>query len=582
MKPRVALVGFPNVGKSALFGRLTGLYVAVSNYPGTTVEVARGGARFGATACEVIDTPGLYSVWPVTEEERVALAILTAERPALVVHVIDAKNLERMLPLTFELVGMGHRVVVILNMFDEARARGMTINTRLLSERLGVPVVATVAVEREGIEHLSDVIAAELARGLPSPEPHGPPPFSDLRLRRSCARAAGLARRATIRCEAPPGGRQRLDRWLLSPLTGLPILAAVVIVLLYLFVGKLGAGVVVDLLESWYEALLSPLIVRGVNGLIPWPAFASLFSGEYGILTLGVRYAAAIILPIIAFFFFAFALLEDSGYLPRIAFLLDRAFKRIGLSGRAIIPMVLGLGCVSMGTMVVRTLPTRRERMIATVLLALCIPCSAQLGVIMGLLSERLGALALWAAVIAFVFAAAGFLLARLAPGARPFFVIELPPMRLPRPANVLAKTWMRLEWYFKEIVPLFVIASAIIWGLEITGGLGALLKSLAAPLAWMGLPGDAAPAFLFGFFRRDYGAAGLYDLARGGGLSGEQLAVACVVLTLFLPCITQLLVMMRERGWKMGMALAGAVLTVAVSVGIVLHAVLAGLGVSL
>lgn len=582
MKPCVALVGSPNVGKSALFGRLTGLYVAVSNYPGTTVEVARGKATFGQIACEVVDTPGLYSVWPVTEEERVALAILTAERPALVCHVIDAKNLERMLPLTFELIGMGHRVVVVLNMFDEARARGMTLNTELLSRRLGVPVVATVAIEREGLEHLGNVVAAELAAGRAPSVAQGPPPFSDLRLRRSCVRAGELARQAMIRCVASRRETTRLDRWLLSPLAGLPILVLVLVVLLYLFVGKLGAGIVVNLLERWYEALLSPLIVRGVDWLIPWPTLASLFSGEYGILTLGVRYATAIILPIIAFFFFAFALLEDSGYLPRIAFLLDRSFKRIGLSGRAIIPMVLGLGCVSMGTMVVRTLPTRRERMIATILLALCIPCSAQLGVILGLLATKFWALALWAAVIVFIFAAVGLLLSRFAPGARPFFVIEIPPMRLPRPANVLAKTWMRLEWYFKEIVPLFVIASCIIWALDITGALGAIMRSMAVPLSWMGLPEGAAPAFLFGFFRRDYGAAGLYDLARGGGLSAEQLAVACVVLTLFLPCITQMLVMIRERGWRIGMVLAGAVLIIACAIGVALHAVLAGLGVVL
>ncbi|MFA4874217.1 MAG: nucleoside recognition domain-containing protein, partial [bacterium] len=274
-------------------------------------------------------------------------------------------------------------------------------------------------------------------------------------------------------------------------------------------------------------------------------------------------------------YFFAFALIEDSGYLPRLGFLLDRAFKKIGLSGRAIIPMVLGLGCVSMATMVTRTLPTRRERIIATLLLALCIPCAAQTGVIMGLLAVRPHVLAAWACIILSLFMAVGMLSAKILPGARPTFLIEIPPMRVPQMKNVLVKTGARVAWYFKEVVPLFALASALIWLGQVTGAFDLIVRIMSAPLAVMGLPPQAATAFLFGFFRRDYGAAGLYDLNQQGVFTGNQLLIAAVVLTLFLPCITQFIITIKERGWKIGIALSLFILLFSFCIGVILNGAL-------
>lgn len=363
--------------------------------------------------------------------------------------------------------------------------------------------------------------------------------------------------------------RERLSKLMMNPFTGGPILLAVLYYGLYKFVGTFGAGVLVDFLEDKvFISYVNPFMTNLVNSTIPFAYLRDLLVGEYGVITLGVRYAFAIILPIVATFFFAFAIVEDTGYLPRLAMLVDQLFKRIGLSGRAVIPLVLGFGCDTMATMVTRTLPTKRERIIATLLLALAIPCSAQMGVILALLENRPLGLIIWLAVIILVFLLVGFLASKIMPGELPTFYMEIPPLRMPHFINIIRKTWMRLKWYFFEILPLFVLASVFIWIGQITGIFNFLVKILGYPVRWIGLPDRSAVAFLFGFFRRDYGAAGIYDLKKAGLLTGNQLVVACVTLTLFLPCVAQLMINVKERGIRMGIAMSVFILLFSFSVG--------------
>ncbi|MFA5204370.1 MAG: nucleoside recognition domain-containing protein, partial [Lentisphaeria bacterium] len=280
----------------------------------------------------------------------------------------------------------------------------------------------------------------------------------------------------------------------------------------------------------------------------------------------------ALVLPIVGCFFLVFALFEDSGYLPRMALLLDRLCKKFGLSGRAVIPLALGFGCGSMATLATRTLETARERVIATFLLALAVPCSAQLGLILGLLGDRPWALLVWAGAVVLVFMTAGRLAAALTPGEAASFHIELPPLRRPRLGNVLIKTWARLEGYFREVLPLFILASVVIWLGRLTGLFQGLVRALEPVARSLGLPDSTAVALLFGFFRRDYGAAGLYDLSRSGQLTGAQLAVGAVALTLFLPCIAQLLIMFKERGWRVGAWVGLATAAIAYGTALLLH----------
>ena len=376
---------------------------------------------------------------------------------------------------------------------------------------------------------------------------------------------------------------ERLDSLLMNPWSGIPILMLVLYLGLYEFVGVFGGGFLVGLLEGrLFEGVINPFLNAFFAEHVPWPWLHGLFVGEYGIFTLAMRYAVAVIMPIVGTFFLAFSVLEDSGYLPRISMLLDGVFKRMGLNGRAVIPLVLGFGCNTMATMVTRILETKRERLIATFLLALAVPCSAQLGVMLGLLGGHPAAFAIWLSIIAGVFLVSGTLLSLFLPGERPRFFMELPPLRLPSAKNVWAKVVTRMGWYFIEVIPLFVAASVLLWLGVITGLFDVALDALSPLVGALGLPPAASKAFLFGFFRRDYGAAGLYDLVRAGELNGVQLLVSAVTLTLFLPCIAQFLMMKKERGWAATAATSAAVVAVAFATGFLLNLSLSKWGVSL
>jgi ferrous iron transport protein B len=606
---RWLLVGAPNVGKSALFGRLTGAYATVSNYPGTSVEVAVGTHDLGDASAEVLDTPGMYGLLAVSEEERVARRALLQRADQTAVQVADASHLDRALPLTLQLIALGRPVVLACNLMDEARRRGVEPDVGRLAERLGVPVVGTVAVNGTGVAALAAAArgAAAPVDGWALPQPFadvvgllcGDPEVEPVVAASAPALWTAAASMRDARWGGPEGfavalatarrrmalalldgvvpvapasrGRRdaRLDRVLLSPWTGLPLVALVLYLGFYRFVGSFGAGTLVDWIERVvFDQWLTPPVTAAVRAAVSWPPLADLVVGPYGLFTLAVRYAVAIVLPIVGTFFLVFALLEDCGYLPRLALLLDRGLKRLGLSGRAVIPLVLGFGCNTMATLVTRTLETRRERVIVTLLLALAIPCSAQLGVVLGILSVYPGAVAVWAGVLVGVFVVVGALAARLLPGEPPSFYLELPPLRAPSVRNVLLKTGTRVRWYFAEILPLFLLASALLWVGELTGALLAATHLLEPAVRAIGLPDAAAPAFLYGFFRRDFGAAGLYDLARAGALGPAALTTAAVTLTLFVPCVAQFLVMRRERGLRTAAAVLVTATVIAFAVG--------------
>jgi ferrous iron transport protein B len=342
-----------------------------------------------------------------------------------------------------------------------------------------------------------------------------------------------------------------------------------------------GAGTLVGLLEEeLFGRLINPWVAAGVRRLAP-PLLADFLVGEYGLWTMGITYAAALLLPIVATFFIAFGALEDSGYLPRLAVLSNRLFRRLGLNGQAVLPMVLGLGCVTMATMTTRILAGRRERLLVTLLLALAVPCSAQLGVVMGMLaSVSLGATLIWGGVLLAVLLVVGWLAARLLPGERTPLLVELPPLRLPRASNVLLKTLARLEWYVKEAVPLFLLGTALLFALDAVGALPGLI-ALGEPLVagWLGLPAEASAAFLIGFLRRDFGATGLFALQGAGALTPPQVVVALVTLTLFIPCIASVTMIAKERGWRTAAGMVALVFPLAFLVGGLLRIALSLVG---
>ncbi|MFZ2972347.1 MAG: ferrous iron transport protein B [Ferribacterium limneticum] len=627
----ILLVGHPNVGKSVLFHRLTGAYVNVSNYPGTTVEVTRASARFDREAM-LLDTPGVLALPSRSDDERATMRALLNESSRCLVQVGDAKNLRRTLTLTALLAELGVPMVLALNMHDEAAARGVVVNIPALSEELGIPVLATVATGGEGIGELTHGLGhaqraeallrydpeieadiAAMAEAITRLAPHpqlaarglailylgGDTVVADwlaeqagdshgqLEILRKNAidRADGdlpalLARERTEAADAlsasviqraiksSPLLSQRIGQYVVHPVWGVPILLGVLYAV-YEFVGVFGATTLVGLLEEGlFEGILNPAFTAFVTTAISAPWLQELLVGQYGLWTMGMTYALALILPIVTTFFFAFGVLEDSGYLPRLTVIANRLFSLIGLNGRAVLPMVLGLGCVTMATLTTRILHSQRERIITIFLLALAIPCSAQLGVVLGMLGGvSFTAVLIWALAMVAILLLSGFLAAKLIPGRRIPLVTELPPMRLPIFANVFKKTGGRLKWYLIEVIPLFLLGTFIMFSLDKVGALPAIIEA-GEPLVsgWLGLPKEASAAFVMGFLRRDFGATGLFAMAHT--LSPIQAVVGMITITLFIPCFASLMMMVKEQGTKVALCMVAVIVPFAFFVG--------------
>jgi ferrous iron transport protein B len=570
---RIALVGNPNVGKSVVFGRLTGRYATVSNYPGTTVTITSGHALIGAEVCDVIDTPGVNALeGMLSEDERITKQLLASGGAELVVQVADARNLRRALMLTSQLAETGLPMILVLNMVDEADARGITIDADGLSDYLGIPVIEAVAPEGRGVAELRDALpsAARVRDTRPSGMSH---------IVWADATAATFRRIGSMSTSRL---REAINRAVREPMTGLPILAFVLYAT-YLFVGVFGAQTLVGALENQlFSGVINPAATAAA-AYIPVAFIRDFLVGDYGLITMGLTYAIAIVLPVVATFFLMFGFLEDSGYIPRLAIFSDRLFRSMGLNGKAVLPMILGLGCDTMATMTTRILGTPKERLIAITLLALGVPCSAQLATIMGIL----GGISLWALLLLFgvvlsQMVLVGFLAARALPGDRSDFILELPPIRLPRMRNLATKTALRVRWYLGEAVPLFLVGTALLFLLDRAGALEFLTR-MSRPIVTgaLGLPSESAGVFVMGFLRRDYGAAGLFKMAQDGSLTGVQSVIALTVMTLFVPCVANLLMIIRERGLRTGLAILAAVTVIAIGTGSVLHLALTTLHVT-
>lgn len=588
----VVLVGNPNVGKSVVFNALTGTYVDVSNFPGTTVELTRG--RIGEH--DVVDTPGVYGVSSFNDEETVARDIILSGD--IIINIVDAVHLERDLFLTLQLVDMGKRMLVALNMADEARKRGVGIDRDLLEDLLGVPVLETVAVEGKGIQEL--VAAIPRARSG-----HADPDLTTV-LAEMTTRVGGSAEAllvlegdaavserhgiepGTMRDEIYVQRRHRvndvcghvitettqgasfsakLSHAMMHPATGVPMLLAL-LVAMYVVIGQWVAGGVVGFLEVDVMGAYYVPFVQGLVGRLfsPESPFFTILAGEFGILTMTPTYLLGVILPLVTAFYALLGLLEDSGYLPRIAALADRSLTSMGLNGRAVIPLILGLGCITMGTLTTRILGSKRERFIATALMSIAVPCSAQIAVIAALMSKTGPAYAAaYFGALVMIFVLVGTVLNRIVPGESTDLLIDLPSLRAPRLDNVLRKTSMKVYHFMKEVTVFFLAGAALISTLQVTGVIDWIVE-IAKPLTvgWMGLPPQAATAFVMGFVRRDFGAAGFFKM----NLSDAQLLVAMVTITLFVPCIASVMVVLKERGPAYTVGLIASSLSIAFLLG--------------
>jgi len=635
---RIALLGNPNVGKSVIFGLLTGKYVTVSNYPGTTVEVSQGNVVVDDKKCLLIDSPGVNSLIPMSEDERVTRDILLKQYPSAVVQVADSKNLRRTLYLTLQIAETGLPMILDLNMEDEARDRGILLHIEKLKEILGIAVVTTIAPQRKGIKELKNSLSEssvplvrvtypplveeyikKISELLPEAHVAGrslalmilsgdeslrewligslaPQIIKEIEaLRDECQSRTGeaigtiinqkrlelaeeIAMHAVERI-APKGGRFSafIGRISMHPVWGIPLLLLALFGL-YEFVGVFGAGTLVNFFEKTiFGNYINPMATKVVTLAVPYALVRELLVGEYGLITVAITYAIAIILPITVTFFIAFAILEDSGYLPRLAIMSNRMFNIMGLNGKAVLPMILGLGCGTMAVMTARILETKRDRIIITFLLALAIPCSAQIGVILGMLGAlSFKATIIWTGTILMPLFVSGFLASKIVRGERTDFFLEIPPMRKPDAMNILIKTAGRVEWYLKEAVPLFILGTFILFVLHKLNLL-VILEKAASPIVvnFIGLPEKTTESFILGFLRRDYGAAGLFAMAEKGLLTPVQSLVSLVTITLFIPCLANFFMIVKERGLKMAFGMAAIVFPLAFLGGGALHWIL-------
>ena len=602
---KILLMGNPNVGKSVIFSRLTGAHVISSNYPGTTVGFTKGYIWLDGQRHEIIDVPGTYTLTPTSKAEEVAVEMLS--QGDLIINVVDATNLERSLYLTTQLLETGIPVIVALNLWDDTKHRGIHIDLERLRALLDSPIFPTVAVTGQGIK---DLVAAIPATKKALPDTSAIP--AARKGKPAKAAAPGLpaksARSATASRAAMPAkpGPSDDERWknighiikevqhishrhhtllesfgdmTIRPLTGIPF-AIVVIGLSFIFIRVLGEGLINRLLDPLFERYYAPFIIKIVNLAFPSGIIHRVLLGEskhflesMGLLTTGVYVPIVLVLPYILSFYLVLSFMEDLGYLPRLAILMDTIMHRLGLHGFAVISIILGLGCNVPGALSTRIMETKREKFIAGTLLGVSVPCMAQTAMIIGLIGPYgnryvfliYGIIFSWGILI-------GVLLDKLLKGGSPEIFIEIPSYHIPHMGTLLKKLWMRIRGFLDEAIPLVLLGVLIINILHFIGVLD-FLGRIAAPILkyGMGLPREVVSAMIIGFLRKDVAVGLLKPLQ----LSLKQLIIACTVLTIYFPCFATFFVLLKELGLKDMIKSASIMIGSAFLVGIILNIVL-------
>ena len=570
MARKIVLVGNPNVGKSVVFSHLTGSKVMISNYAGTTVEFTRGKLDTEEDSFEVLDAPGTYSLTPSSKVEEVASSLV--DQADLVVNVVDATNLERNLFLTTEVLERDVPVIIALNMIDEAGHKGVMIDIGKLELLLGVPVIPTVAVSGEGLKDLVDALPRAINKKA---EP--------LEIADRWSHIGTLISEVQEIVHRHHSWLETLQDASLRPLTGIPIAAGVLFIAFQLVIGlgELIAGFIEKyLFNGLYEPLLAYLSgLMGGNGLLHDILIGKLVGGEIafeeslGVLTTGVFVEFGVVLPFLTVFYFVLGFLEDSGYLPRLAVMVDRGMHRIGLHGYSIIPMVLGFGCNVPAALAVRNLESRREKFIACTLMAVAVPCMAQLAMIVGLVGRYGGAyLAVVFASLFFIWIVLGLIIDRVMPGYTPSMVMEIPPYRIPSLRAQAKKLGMRIKGLIVHATP-YILGGILLVNILFTVGLVDYLGFIFTPIVTgiLGLPGEAVSTLLIGFLRKDVAVAMLVPL----GLSARQFVIGAVVLAAYFPCAATFTVLVKEMGVKDMLKSAAIMIVTAFTAGFALNLLL-------
>ncbi len=567
---KILLVGNPNVGKSVVFSRLTGIDVIASNYPGTTVEFTKGSMQINKETVELIDTPGAYSLEPRSKAEEVT-AQMVGEAD-VIINVVDATNLERNLYLTSELLEGGIPVIIILNMWDDAKHLGIEVDIEKLEEILGVPVVPTVAVTGEGIMKLVCRIP-----DAKSPKIHKH--TDDERW----ADIGKIIERVQVVRHRHHTIWERFTDATIRPTTGIPFALLVLYVTfqIVMFIGEGLIGYVFEPVFGFYKPFVMELSQWLGPGALHDILIGRLIEGEIeymesmGLLTTGLFIPFGAVLPYIIAFYFMLSILEDSGYLPRLATLMDNLFHRLGMHGHGIVSVFLGIGCNVPGALATRTLETRKQRFIAATLMAIAVPCMAQIAMIFGILGMYgMGYIYLVFTTLVAIYLVGGVLMNRFIKGECPEIFLEVPPYRRPSLEALLKKTWLRVRWFLREAIP-YLFSGIFLVNLLYTIGFIDLLGGIFAPFmeVWLGLPREAVAVLLVGFLRKDLAVGMLLPL----GMSPPQLVIATVILTIYFPCAATFATLIRELGVRDMIKSMLIMILTALTVGGILKIILLG-----
>ena len=564
---KILLMGNPNVGKSVVFNRLTGARVVTANYAGTTVEYTKGTLLHNEKHLEIIDVPGTYSLEPTCKAEEVAVEMLASGD--LIINVADATNLERNLHFTMELMQQGKPMILLLNLWDETRHKGIHINVAALEKLLQIPVITTVAVTAEGIKNLISRL----------PEAVVPLPLNGQAngdLWREVGKIIKQVQRITHRHHT---WLERLEDISIKPRSGLP-LAAVVIFLTFAVIRFIGENLINYVFNPFFENLYRPFIYHAVSYAFPSGVIHDLLLGttpdfveSLGLLTTGIYVPIAMVLPYIFSFYLVLGFVEDFGYLPRFAILMDTFMHKLGLHGFAIIPMILGLGCNVPGAMATRILESRREKFIAGTLMAIAVPCMAQTAMIIGLVGPYgLVYVAMIYGNLAVVAIVIGSIMNALIPGYSPEIFLEIPSYHLPHFGTLMKKLWMRIRGFLAEAIPL-VLVGVLLVNILFLFGIIDLFSNFSAPVIVkiMGLPKEAVSSLIIGFLRKDVAVGMLEPLH----MNIKQLIIACTVLSIYFPCIATFAVLIKELGVKAMLKASLIMVGTAIAVGGLLNLLL-------
>jgi ferrous iron transport protein B len=567
---KILLMGNPNVGKSVVFSRLTGVRVIASNYPGTTVGFTQGIMKIGEESVHIIDVPGVYSLEAACEAEEIALLILdTGDR---IINVVNATNLERNLYLTLQLLEKNVPVVVALNMWDDAQHRGIHIDLEKLRELLGVPVIPTVALTGQGIKELVENIPGALAPAKT--------------IRNNDERWAEVGRIIELVQHISHRHHTVLERLAdasVKPFTG-AVLAVAVLTCTFLVIRFISESMIVHILDHFFKIYWTPAVwtissFLGGPGILHDIVIGHISGSEinfiesFGLLTSGLYIPLAMVLPYIFSFYLILGLLEDTGYLPRLAVLMDTFMHRLGLHGYAIIPTLLGFGCKVPAVLSTRILESKRERFIAATLISIAVPCAALQAMIFGLVGREGGQyIAVVYGTLFSVWIIVGMILNRMVKGFSPELLIEIPPYRLPSWQAVLQKLWMRVRGFLIEAVPIILGAVLVINLMHVLGVFSAV-ASFTSPVVTgiLGLPSEAVTGLIVGFLRKDVALGMLSTL----GMSAKQLVISSVVLAMFFPCIAVFVVFVKEIGVRNTLKSSGIMIAAVLLTGGILNVIL-------